>query len=58
MIRFYLGKILELVGISLLGLALLSGIAEHDMRREYLFFGLGGMFFVAGWLLEKSRRNP
>ena len=57
MARFYVGKILELMGISTLGLALLYGIHENDMRREYLFFGVGGAFFLAGYLLERAKRN-
>jgi hypothetical protein len=56
---FYLGKALELLGMTSLMVALFVGITdEHGMAQEYLFLGIGIVVFVLGRLLEKQGGRP
>ncbi|MBI5367565.1 MAG: hypothetical protein HZA54_11050 [Planctomycetes bacterium] len=54
--RFYAGKLLELVGILLVGVALLYGIAQDSMKLELYLGGIGGGLFVLGWWSEGRAR--
>ncbi len=50
--RFFAGKLLELVGLLTVGLALAYGLLQGSMSME-LYLGLaGGGFFFLGWILE------
>lgn len=63
LIRFYVGKTLELIGITSVGVGLLIGgvfpgkigSPERAMSVELLFFGMGVGFFLAGrWIERRS----
>ena len=56
---YYLGKALEMLGMTSLMVALFVGITdEHGMAKEYLFLGLGIAMFLLGRLLEKHGGRP
>lgn len=57
--RFYIGKAIEVVGISLLGFALMEGIfnEQHGMRNEYILLGIGSLVFYVGYLVERTGRS-
>ena len=56
---FYLGKALEILGMTSLMVALFVGISdEHGMAKEYLFLGIGIVVFLLGRLLEKQGGRP
>ena len=56
---FYLGKALEMLGMTSLMVALFVGISdEHGMAKEYLFLGIGIVVFLLGRLLEKHAGRP
>jgi len=56
---FYLGKALEMLGMTSLMVALFVGISdEHGMAKEYLFLGIGIVVFLLGRLLEKQGGRP
>jgi hypothetical protein len=52
--RIWVAKTLELVGLVLLGMALLVGLNDHDMQSELSGLALGSAVFVVGWLLERG----
>ena len=54
---YLLGKILEAIGMALVGAGLLHGMAvEGGLGVELRLFGVGAVVFIIGWLVEKSRR--
>ena len=56
---FYLGKALEMLGMTSLMVALFVGIIdEQGMAKEYLFLGIGIAVFLVGRLLEKQGGRP
>jgi hypothetical protein len=55
-VRYWVGKSLEVIGLALVGLALLVGIQLHNERMELLYLGLGGGLFTIGWLVEKGKK--
>ena len=56
---YYLGKALEMLGMTSLMVALFVGIAdEQGMAKEYLFLGIGIVVFLVGRFLEKQWRVP
>ncbi len=56
---FYLGKALEMLGMTSLMVALFVGLTdEGGMAKEYLFLGLGIAMFLLGRLLEKQGGRP
>ncbi len=56
---FYLGKALEMLGMTSLMVALFVGLTdERGMAKEYLFLGLGIVMFLLGRLLEKHGGRP
>ena len=56
---FYLGKALEMLGMTSLMVALFVGISdEHGMAKEYLFLGIGIIVFLLGRILEKQGGRP
>ncbi|MCZ7645532.1 MAG: hypothetical protein M5U26_09650 [Planctomycetota bacterium] len=59
--RYFLGKLLEVAGMILVGWALFAGLGitpsgHPDVASEYLYLFLGSAVFTAGWLLERSAR--
>lgn len=56
---YYLGKALEMLGMTSLMVALFVGIAdEQGMAKEYLFLGIGIVVFLVGRFLEKQWGVP
>ena len=56
---FYLGKALEMLGMTSLMVALFVGITdERGMAKEYLFLGIGIVVFLLGRFLEKQGGRP
>ncbi len=56
---YYLGKGLEMLGMTSLMVALFVGITdEHGMAKEYLFLGIGIVVFLLGRFLEKQGGRP
>ena len=56
---YYLGKALEMLGMTSLMVALFVGIIdEQGMAKEYLFLGIGVAVFLVGRLLEKQGSRP
>jgi hypothetical protein len=56
---FYVGKALEMLGMTTLMVALIVGITdEQGMAKEYLFLGIGIVVFLLGRLLEKQGGRP
>ncbi len=48
-----LARTLQLAGLIYMGYGLFVGLYEEDIGRELRFAGIGGLMFVAGWLLQK-----
>ena len=55
--RFAVGRALQLVGLTLVGLGLVVGLARGDLRYEERMFFAGGAVFLAGWLLVRPFRK-
>ena len=56
---YYLGKALEMVGMTSLMVALFVGITDDQgMAKEYLFLGIGIVVFLVGRFLEKQWGVP
>jgi hypothetical protein len=50
-----IGRGLQVVGLTLVGVGLFFGLARNDLRyEERMFFAGAGVFFV-GWLLVRRR---
>jgi hypothetical protein len=59
--KFYLGKTLELLGMLIVGAALMAGVGitpsgQPSMTQEFLLLGIGAVVFTLGWLLERGSR--
>jgi hypothetical protein len=56
---YYLGKTLEMLGMTSLMVALFVGITDDQgMAQEYLFLGIGIALFFVGRVLEKQFGRP
>jgi hypothetical protein len=55
--RFLLGRGLQLIGITLVGLGLAIGLFRNDLRYEERMFFAGGAVFLVGWLLVRPFRS-
>ena len=51
--RALVAKTLEVAGMVLVGMALLTGLKDDDMNRELLTLAFGALVFVAGWALDR-----
>ena len=56
--RFTIGRALQLVGITLVGLGLAVGLLRDDLRYEERMFFAGAAVFFAGWLLVRPFKAP
>jgi hypothetical protein len=60
--RFLIGKFFELLGMLVVGMALLAGLGitpdgEPSMSKQMVLLGIGGVIFTFGWLLESGARS-
>lgn len=44
---------LQIVGLIEAGFGLFIGLYEGDLKQELWHGGIGGVIFLAGWLLQK-----
>lgn len=49
-----LGKSIELGGIILAGIALITGVVGDSMRGQMIILGVSVIVFVTGWLIETN----
>jgi hypothetical protein len=49
------GRLFMLVGMLLLPIGLSIGMFRDDVKLEVRLLFIGGAFFVAGWLMAKTR---
>ena len=49
------GRFFQLVGMILLPLGLIYGLAQDNLTVEVRLLCIGGAFFVVGWLMAKRR---
>ena len=55
---FFLGRILQVIGMLTLGVALfVYGFGEEDMTAELAALMLGSLVFLAGRLIERQGRR-
>jgi hypothetical protein len=55
---YHLGKLLQIVGLLVVGAALVVGFQTTDPFTELKMLGAGALVFYAGWLVErKSGKN-
>ncbi len=50
-----MAKTLELLGMFFVGSAFVYGVFGEDMKKEFLYLGIGGAIFLMGYLLEGRR---
>ena len=55
--RFTLGRGLQLVGLTLVGLGLFVGLFRNDLHYEERMFFSGGAVFLVGWLLVRPFKS-
>ena len=51
-----LGRFFQLIGMILLPIGLLYGLAKNQIDIEVRLLFIGGAFFVIGWLLARQRK--
>ncbi len=49
----HIPKIVQFLGIVLTGVGLIYGIAENDMRLEFMYLGSGIIIFALGVFMER-----
>ena len=49
------GRFFQLIGMILLPIGLLYGLAKNQIDIEVRLLFIGGAFFVAGWLLARKK---
>jgi uncharacterized membrane protein YhfC len=50
------GRLFQMIGMILLPIGLLYGLAKNQIDIEVRLLFIGAAFFVAGWLLARQRR--
>lgn len=51
---YYVGRGLEMFGLIVVSLAMVNFFGTSEMRPMLGMTGVGGAFFVVGWLLSKN----
>jgi len=51
-----LGRLLQLIGMIILPIGLLTGLLKDNVSMEVRLLFIGGAFFVTGWLLARQRK--
>ncbi len=49
------GRFFQLVGMILLPIGLLIGLAQDNVTLEVRLLFIGGAFFVTGWLMARKK---
>ena len=49
-----LGRLLQLIGMIILPIGLLTGLLKDNVNMEVRLLFIGGAIFVIGWLLAKK----
>ena len=52
-----LGRIMQVVGMTILPIALYVGMARNDVRSEVKLLAIGGAVYLIGWVLAKERKS-
>jgi hypothetical protein len=47
-----LARIVQLLGMAITGIGLIVGVAENDMRAEFMYLGSGIVIFAIGYLMQ------
>jgi hypothetical protein len=47
-----LARIVQLLGMAITGIGLIVGIAENDMRAEFMYLGSGIVIFAIGYFMQ------
>jgi len=47
---FYISKVLQLIGISIIGIGFIS---QFPNLLDYNLLGIGMLFFIMGWIVQK-----
>ena len=50
-----LGRLLQLIGMIILPIGLLTGLLKDNVNLEVRLLFIGGAFFVVGWLMAKKK---
>ena len=50
------GRLLQLVGMIVLPIGLMYGLARDDIKTEVRLLAIGGFLFVLGWILARERK--
>ena len=50
------GRLFQLIGMILLPIGLLYGLAQGKIDVEVRLLVIGGAFFLVGWLMARQRR--
>lgn len=51
------GRFFMLVGLVILPIGLMYGVARDNLRLEEKLLVIGGAFFLAGWLMARVKRS-
>ena len=49
------GRFFQLVGMIILPIGLLMGLARDDVTLEVRLLFIGGAFFLVGWLMARKK---
>lgn len=49
------GRWLQVIGMILLPVGLMYGLARDDIRTEVRLLALGGFVYVLGWILARKK---
>ncbi len=50
-----LGRLLQLIGMILLPIGLMTGLFRNDVALEVRLLFIGAAFFLTGWLMARRR---
>jgi hypothetical protein len=50
-----IGRWLQVIGMILLPIGLMYGVAKDDIRTEVRLLALGGFVYVLGWILARKK---
>ena len=50
-----IGRLLQLIGMIVLPIGLMYGLARNEIRTEVRLLAIGGFLFVLGWILSREK---